>query len=267
MKIQLMALLILMQSYTLFAATPAEVFDRAKDSVLIVKTLNAHGEVEGQGSGVMLPNGFVGTNCHVIKDGHSFLVGRNNVFHKAAIYGGNAEYDICLLSCPDLPTRHVTLGNSKELKVGDPVYAIGAPRGLELSLSNGIVSQLRGGTPPLIQTTAAISPGSSGGGLFNKDGRLVGFTTMYIEGGQNLNFAMPVELLEHINKGEIRTSVGTNQLDQKKHAEYLTDKEDWHKLLDFSKKWAISYPSGEAWFYMGLAYVMQEREREVLPAS
>ena len=64
-----------------------------------------------------------------------------------------------------------------DLKVGDPVYAVGAPLGLELSLSEGIVAQLRGGPPPLIQTTAAISPGSSGGGLFDRDGRLVGLTT------------------------------------------------------------------------------------------
>ena len=54
--------------------------------------------------------------------------------------------------------------------MGEPVYAVGAPQGLELSLSEGIVSQLRGGPPPLIQTTVAISQGSSGGGLFNAEG-------------------------------------------------------------------------------------------------
>ena len=65
--------------------------------------------------------------------------------------------------------------------MGEPVYAVGAPQGLELSLSEGIVSQLRGGPPPLIQTTVAISEGSSGGGLFNAEAELVGITTFYLK--------------------------------------------------------------------------------------
>ena len=78
---------------------------------------------------------------------------------------------------------------------------MGAPKGLELSLSDGLVAQLRGGPPPFIRTTAAISPGSSGGGLFDREGQLVGLTTLYIEGEQSLNFAMPVEWIGEIKPG------------------------------------------------------------------
>ncbi len=88
--------------------------------------------------------------------------------------------------------------------MGEPVYAVGAPEGLELPLSEGIVSQLRGGPPPLIQTTVAISPGSSGGGLFNTEGELVGITTFYLKEGQNLNFALPVELIAEAAGNKIR---------------------------------------------------------------
>ena len=79
------------------------------------------------------------------------------------------------------------------------MYAIGAPQGLELSLSEGLVSGLRkdGGTT-YIQTTAAISKGSSGGGLFDAQGRLVGITTMYVEGAQALNFAVPAEQIASV---------------------------------------------------------------------
>ena len=94
---------------------------------------------------------------------------------------------------PSLSARPANLGRSLKLKVGERVYAVGSPKGLELSLSEGIVSQLRGGPPPIIQTTAAVSPGSSGGGLFNAEGELVGITTFQMEEGQNLNFALPVE--------------------------------------------------------------------------
>jgi serine protease Do len=80
------------------------------------------------------------------------------------------------------------------LAVGTKVYAIGAPQGLELSLSDGVVASLRPlGGSSLIQTTAAISAGSSGGGLFDSLGRLVGITTFQSRTGQNLNFAVPAD--------------------------------------------------------------------------
>jgi len=79
--------------------------------------------------------------------------------------------------------------------VGERVYALGAPEGFDLTLSEGLISGLRrrGGTN-VIQTTAPISHGSSGGGLFDLEGRLVGITTYYIEDGQSLNFAIAAEL-------------------------------------------------------------------------
>jgi hypothetical protein len=78
--------------------------------------------------------------------------------------------------------------------VGERVYAIGAPEGLELTLSEGLVSGLRSrGNFRVIQTTAPVSHGSSGGGLFDSQGKLVGITTFSFHEGQNLNFAIPTE--------------------------------------------------------------------------
>jgi len=81
------------------------------------------------------------------------------------------------------------------------VYAVGDPQGLETTLSNGIVSgfrEYRGNE--YIQITAPISPASSGGGLFDTQGRLIGITTMYLKDGQALNFAAPVEWIASIPK-------------------------------------------------------------------
>ena len=88
--------------------------------------------------------------------------------------------------------------------IGEEVYAIGAPQGLDLSLSRGIISQLRGNygkqSAPIIQTDAAISPGSSGGGLFNENGELLGITTFKFSGGasEGLSFALPVEWVKEL---------------------------------------------------------------------
>ena len=123
----------------------------------------------------------------------------------ASLLMRNDERDLCLLFVDELPAppaaQAVRLGAAKALSVGEEVYAVGAPAGLELSLSRGIVSQLRGAfgkrSAPLVQTDAAISPGSSGGGLFNQVGELVGLTTFKWR-GESLNFALPAEWIEEL---------------------------------------------------------------------
>jgi serine protease Do len=194
----------------IYALTPDQVFDKVKDSVVVVKTVDAQGKMKGFGSGVLLPSGKIATNCHVVEGGISYQVGRGNQLISATLYGEDGDKDICLLDAKGITGKPAQLGKAANLKVGVPVYAVGAPQGLELSLSDGIVSQLRGGPPPLIQTTAAISPGSSGGGLFDREGRLVGLTTLYLEGGQSLNFAMPVEWI-----GESNTNGFLKRMDKK----------------------------------------------------
>ncbi len=180
------------------ALTASQVYEQVKDSVVVVKAYDQKGKLAGLGSGVMLPSGDVITNYHVVKSGVRYTVGRGKLATPATVKAGDHDKDLCLLTAPGLTAKPAHLGKAARLKVGEPVYAVGAPQGLELSLSEGIVSQLRGGPPPIIQTTVAISKGSSGGGLFNAEGELVGITTFYLKDGQSLNFALPVEWIGEI---------------------------------------------------------------------
>lgn len=244
-----------LSSPVVHALTPSQVFDAVKDSVVVIKSLDAKGEETAMGSGVLLPSGKIATNCHVIKDGTSFQLGRGKRFVAATVYAGDSDKDICLLDAQDIGGKPATLGKAASLKIGEAVYAVGAPQGLELSLSDGIVSQLRGGTPPFIQTTAAISPGSSGGGLFDSEARLVGFTTLYIDGGQSLNFAMPVEWLAEIKPGTKTVSKQRSQIDWLTRAAALEEKKDWPGLLAWGKQWAKAEPgNANAGFLIGLAH-------------
>jgi hypothetical protein len=107
--------------------------------------------------------------------------------------------DLCRLSVPGLRAPAIPLGSVSSLRTGQRVFAIGAPVGLELTISEGIVSALREvdeGT--VIQTSAPISPGSSGGGLFDLSGHLVGITTFQHRYGQNLNFALPADWISRM---------------------------------------------------------------------
>ena len=189
-----------------------EVFAEVAASVVVVMALDNRGESVAQGSGVVVGDYEVVTNCHVLRGAAGVAVrqaihwsGRESYRMVAAPLAGNQDRDLCLLFVTELPAppaaRAARLGSARALRVGDEVYAVGAPAGLELSLSRGVVSQLRSAfgkrSAPLVQTDAAISPGSSGGGLFNEAGELVGITTFKFQ-GENLNFAMPAEWVEEL---------------------------------------------------------------------
>ncbi len=249
-------LLLVILSVPCHALTPGQVFDKVKNTVVVVKTFDAEGKLKGQGSGVLISSGRIATNCHVVEGGDSYQVSWGKQLVSATLYAKDKDKDICLLDAEGIEGKPAQLGKAANLKVGDRVYAVGAPKGLELSLSDGIVAQLRGGPPPFIQTTAAISPGSSGGGLFDGEGRLVGLTTLYLEGGQSLNFAMPVEWIGEIKPGRKRTTKSYDQDEWSEHYTALEKLKDWQGLLDWTQKWTKSEPgSALAWTRLGDTYV------------
>jgi serine protease Do len=104
-----------------------------------------------------------------------------------------SKKDRCILKSIK-PANHVPIRSYGELKIGERVYSIGAPAGLELTMSDGLLSgkRLISGRH-LVQTTAPISPSSSGGGLFDEAGNLIGITTFYLKDSENLNFAISAE--------------------------------------------------------------------------
>jgi serine protease Do len=166
----------------------------------------------GLGSGFIInPDGFLITNFHVIegetqisvevffqKDGQ--LVRR--FYKEVQIIALNKFADLALLrivdkEAPKFPS--VILGDADSLAVGDHVFAIGSPLGLERTVTEGILStktrELEGEL--YLQTTAQINPGNSGGPLFNMRGEVIGVTNMKITFGEGLGFAIPVEAVKY----------------------------------------------------------------------
>lgn len=235
--------------------SPSMVFEKVKASVVVVKVRNSMGQDISQGSGVKLPSGRIVTNFHVVKNGAQFLVGQGDTFVAAIIDAADPGKDLCLLKAPTLNVPAVEVGTASALKVGAIVYAVGSPQGLELSLSNGLVSQLRGANPPIIQTTAAISSGSSGGGLFDGQGRLVGITTFYLEGGQNLNFALPVEWIDQLKSGLTQAPVFRSSGDWLVRVVKLEEEKKYTELLGWCQAWVkADGTNSEAWYHLGNTY-------------
>ncbi len=163
----------------------------ARESIVVIETDT------GQGSGVLLESsGVIVTNLHVIEAASDIAVRihTNERYDDVGVIDVDEVKDLALLKIKgfDLPTAR--LGNSNGVKSGQNVFAIGAPRGLEQTVSRGIVSAVRvmDGGFKSIQTDAAISPGSSGGGLFDESSQLIAILAAYKVDGQNLNFAIPV---------------------------------------------------------------------------
>ena len=170
------------------------VFAEVAPSVARVHVMDSSGRVIVIGSGVVIGKGIVITNCHVATRGTKLAIKINDNVIPATIQLADEVLDLCRLNVAGLAAPSIVIDSVTSLRTGQRVYAIGAPAGLELTISEGIVSALRkvdDGT--VIQTTAPISPGSSGGGLFDMSGRLVGITTFQHRFGQNLNFALPAD--------------------------------------------------------------------------
>jgi trypsin-like peptidase len=151
----------------------------------------------GFGSGVVVDsNGVIVTNLHVIRGASkaSVRLADGDVYDSVSVVDFNVRMDLAVVRIQGFKLAAVELGDSDGLVVGEPVFAIGAPKGLAQTISEGIVSAVRdsGDGYRVVQTTAALSPGSSGGGLFDRLGRLIAVTTFRIKDGESLNFAVPI---------------------------------------------------------------------------
>jgi S1-C subfamily serine protease len=159
-----------------------------------ILALGAAGDTLGVGSGfIVRPDGVIITNHHVLEGAHRAMLFRSNgeVLDRVTVLDADSLHDLAVLKATavDLPT--LSLARTAPA-VGDRVVVIGAPLGLEHTVSDGIVSALRrDGVREQLQMSAPISPGSSGGPVLDVYGRVVGITRATIRAGQALNFAIP----------------------------------------------------------------------------
>ena len=170
----------------------------ANGAVVSIVMSDKDGNIVSQGSGFLVSkDGRVVTNYHVIDNGTSAIVKLPNgaFFLVDGVLAIDKARDVAVIKARGEDFRTLTLGNSDLLQVGEEVVAIGNPLSLESTVSNGILSGIRKGneeSDTFLQITTPISPGSSGGPLFNMKGEVVGITALYFNGGENLNFAIPI---------------------------------------------------------------------------
>ena len=178
--------------------TTHEIYNQNKAAVVLLLAYDTHGMPSTLGSGFYFETNKIASNFHVIEGASRVVfrgIGSKEMLQVKRIVSVSKALDFATLEV-EQGQKPVKIASIDKVEVGDKVVAIGNPRGLEGSVSESIVSAIRGsGDVKILQITAPISPGSIGGPLFSGDGEVVGVTTATLRDSQNLNFAVPAVLL------------------------------------------------------------------------
>ena len=203
--------------------SPQQIAEAVLPSTVLLEMTDSNGRQYGGGSGFFVGEGEIATNFHVVEGadkGRAKLFGQDQWYEIEGYTALEVDNDLIILKIksPDqtiVDTPVLPLGDSDNVHIGDSIYAVGNPVGLEGTISDGIISGIRHRDPSQgtyytrIQITAPISPGSSGGAVLNTKGEVIGVSVsvipsynppdaQYITVAQNLNFAIPSSYLKRL---------------------------------------------------------------------
>ena len=229
----LLAILVQLVFLQTAQADADKIYADNKKAVVVIVALDEQMRPVGQGSGfIVREDGAIVTNYHVINAASKIKVKvGERIYDVEGLIYADIENDLAVLKIDGKNLPKVKLGSIERLQVGEKVYVIGSPQGFENTISEGILSGIRkiDEKRKILQITAAISPGSSGAPVFNKNGEAIGVATFLIAEAQNMNFAMPIDLVK--------------------------DKIMGTKLVTPGEACAADFTgTADCWFYQGVAY-------------
>lgn len=243
---------------------PAPVAIRAGASLVKVRARLSQGELDRVGGGVVVAPGLVATNAHVAAAGSPILVSQGGVTWRATAIRVDPDLDLCLLTVPGLPLPPAEAG-PEDPAPGEPVFALGFPGGRGLVASQGRLRAIwhyRDGR--LLQADVETHPGSSGGGLFDAQGRLLGLTTFTAVRSPRLSFAISVAGLDALESQPAEPPGRPQRAGFTEAEDYLSAlAEDPRNATEWepaARAWVEAEPaSPDAWFALGLALDQAER--------
>lgn len=204
-------ILLLLNSYSL-SQNVSDIVERFGKAVVLIASVNREEGKIGQGSGFIVDSGgIILTNYHVIQGSYPAVVKLMNgdIYDDISIIDFNKRRDIAVIKIKgwNLPT--VNLGNSDKTEIGERIVVIGNPKGLENTVSDGLISGVRetGLGYKMNQISAPISEGSSGSPIFNLKGEVIGIATSSLIDGQNLNFSIPINYARGVISKNVKMSL------------------------------------------------------------
>lgn len=254
---------------TLAFTTQAQAFDQQMlikvfFNIVQVHTTNTDNN-EGLGSGVVVADNRVLTNCHVLTKAKSVWITQGEESFSVEGVQANAHQDLCLLNTSNMHLKPAEIGSAKDLKTGAEVFAIGHSSGIIApTTSRGQIKALypfEGSQ--VIRTNARFSMGASGSGLFDDQGKLIGINTFKSFGRAAYFYAMPVDWIEGLKILPVQAITPLSQTafwESGVHSPFFLQaakpeiQKKWQELLDVSQRWIAAEPNdAEAWYEQGLA--------------
>lgn len=245
-----------------------KIYANNNQAVVVIITHDKDAEPLAMGSGfIVRSDGVIVTNLHVVSNAVSIKVkiANDKYLEVEGVLYSDVVNDLVILKVKGVNLPVVKLGDSDKIKPGEKVYVIGSPEGLENSITDGIISGIRepSRNQKVIQISAPISHGSSGGPVFNEKGEAIAVATSMLEDAQNLNFAMPVNLIkDKINNKKILPLAETVVTNYTETAEYwfwsgyyLYGNGKYKEAIESYKQTIRIKPDyAEAHYNLGIAY-------------
>ena len=235
-------------------------------SVVMIRGYNQDGGM-AYGSGVVVADNAVVTNCHVLRATKQPWVSRGEDSYPITTVRADAWHDLCLVTTHNMPFKPVIRGNSRDLTRGQEITAIGHSNGVPAPITS--VGEIQGLYPTtagnMVRSSAKFLMGASGSGLFDMDGHLVGINTFKTAGnGGSIHFALPVEWISTLEQSPASTEFPVSgkalwEEDEDKKPFYMRaavpeSRQDWPALANISQAWTQQNPeSADAWFSLALA--------------
>ena len=274
----------LLAACVLLAAPAARALDRSSllhlaPSVLKIEAISPEGRFQ-LGSGVIVADRKVVTNCHVTRHAERLHVVKGGVRWPARAQAADVEHDLCVLDVPLLEGDPVPIAAAVDLKVGQSVLAMGYTGGVGMQLSEGAVVALhRWSGSSIIQSSNWFSSGASGGGLFDAQGTLVGILTFRLRGGAAHYFAAPADWVRTALDDPARfqrpaplpgRSFWERPAEEQPEflqAAALEQQGKWPALAGLAERWAETDAGDpEAFYLLGVAYDGLQRHTESVEA-
>jgi len=237
---------------------------RLSTSVLKISA-NASGNRTFSGSGVVVGHNEILTNCHVTRNSNQIIALKGSLRYNAYSQRADLHRDLCLLTTDELPFTPAPVRLTSGLPTGEAVFFYGYPGGVEAFFTEGRVSSLH---PYLgsrvIETSAGFGLGASGGGLFDRDGALVGITTFLSAGHSGYYYAMPADWLEELRRrpaeplapleGQAVWELPIAEQPRFLQMQRLAEASDWAGALRHTTAWTAAEPENfDAWLSHGQA--------------
>ncbi len=204
-KKYLILIFLILLNNLVFSQRANDVAKNSFKSVVMIVMEDSHGQPLKLGSGFFVASNLIATNLHVIensKSGYVKIISSSKKYNIEGFVGVDYSNDLIILKI-NTNNKSLNIIPSDNLEVGEEIYAIGNPQGLEGTISQGIISGIRNiDSKKLLQITAPISPGSSGGPILNKNSEVIGIAVSTYINGQNLNFAVPSSYLIKLLKNK-----------------------------------------------------------------